>query len=143
MKLYFFLFILSFTSASLMAQDKVKWSAHYDAASSEIVIDAHIADGWHLYSQHVDEDAGPVATSFEFKSPGKLALIDSTSEPKPIQLYDENFESMLDFFKDQAQFRQKVKSQSNNMVEVTITFMVCNDTMCLPPVDHVIQVKIP
>jgi thiol:disulfide interchange protein DsbD len=63
-------------------------------------------------------------------------------EPKPIQKYDENFEATLDFFEGEVVFTQKIETQKQTNVEGSVTFMVCDDTMCLPPVDKTFTIQI-
>ncbi len=132
--------ITFFFNNNLKAQDKVNWKAKYDWDTKEIVIEATIADGWHLYSQHIKNDVGPVPTAFEYKSETTFKLVGETNEPKAIEKFDENFGATLNFFMTSAVFRQKIKAEKGTTITITITFMVCNDVMCLPPVD--IQIPI-
>jgi len=130
-----FLFSL-LLSLSSFGQDKVEWSYRYDSESEVIIFSAKIEEGWHLYSQHINEGLGPVATSFNFDENKKqFKVIGKTNEPTPITEYDPNFEGDLSFFKDSVEFTQKIKVKKSGEVSGTITFMVCNESMCLPPVD--------
>lgn len=125
--------LLSFSS---FGQEKVEWTYSYDSESETITISAKIEEGWHLYSQYINENLGPVATSITFdKNKKQFKLVGKTSEPTPITEYDSNFEGDLSFFKDYVEFTQKLKIKSSGEVRGTITFMVCDETMCLPPVD--------
>lgn len=128
------LFYLLFSCASF-AQEKVTWSYHYDGDREELVLAAEIADGWHLYSQVINEGIGPVPTSFTFIDNAAIKLIGGTIEPESIREYDENFEGELNFFKENVSFRQKMKVSSSTSVKGIITYMICNETMCLPPKD--------
>lgn len=128
----FFLFSLSQFAFS---QEKVTWSYHYDKSSEELVMEATIAEGWHLYSQNINEGIGPVPTSFEFKENPAVKIIGKTIEPESIREYDENFEGELNFFKKQVAFKQKMKIFSSTSVKGVVTYMICNETMCLPPKD--------
>lgn len=117
------------------AQDKVVWSYHYDDKNEELMIQAQIAEGWHLYSQHIDDGIGPVPTAFEFSENGAVKLLGETVEPTSIREYDPNFEGELNFFKDEVIFTQKIKVKESTTLEGVVTYMICNDTMCLPPKD--------
>jgi hypothetical protein len=65
-------------------------------------------------------------------------------EPKAIHEYDENFEAALDFFKTEVTFSRKVaKVKSGEVIKGYVTFMVCNEVMCLPPVDIDFSITIP
>lgn len=118
------------------------WNYLYNPASEEVQITAEIAEGWHLYSQHIDNELGPIPTSFEFQENPAVQLIGETVEPESIKEYDPNFEGDLNFFKDEVTFVQKVKLQRPTTILGTVTFMVCNDVMCLPPVDELFKIEI-
>lgn len=135
-------FILIFFSAVSYSQDRVEWNFSYDAASSEVRIKAEIAEGWHLYSQHVNNDIGPVPTSFEFEESSFYTLQGSTREPRALKEYDENFEGELDFFKDSVTFVQRIAVNESCILKGTVVYMVCNDTMCLPPTDVPFEITI-
>lgn len=131
----FLLFIISSLVFFSFSQEKVQWSYSYDNEKEELIIDAKIAEGWHLYSQGIDEGIGPVPTSFTFNENPAIKLIGNTIEPASISEYDENFEGELNFFKENVSFTQKIKVSTSTSVQGIITYMVCNNTMCLPPKD--------
>lgn len=134
--------ILLFTNLTVWGQDKVDWTYTYNPVDHQILIHAEIADGWHLYSQHIANEIGPVPTSFEFKEDPNIVFVDEVQEPESIKEYDPNFEGDLNFFKHQVTFIQNVKVLSPTTAVGTVTFMVCNDTMCLPPVDEIFQIEL-
>ncbi len=101
----YFALLLNFT---VFAQEKVTWATNYNSKSKEVVLTATIAEGWHLYSQHISNEIGPVPTAFKFIDNPNVKLSGKVDEPKPIQEYDENFEATLDFFKEKAVFTQKI-----------------------------------
>ena len=103
---------------------------------------ASIAEGWHLYSQFISNDIGPIPTSFTFTENEFVSISGKVSEPKAIQEYDENFEATLDFFKEKVTFTQKALAKQTTVEEIIITYMVCNETMCLPPIDQKFTVEI-
>jgi len=137
-----FLFLIVSCSTFLFSQEKVTWSYHYDQDNEELILDAKIADGWHLYSQEINEGIGPVPTSFTFIANASIKLIGTTSEPESIREYDENFEGELNFFKESVSFKQKMKVSSSTSVKGIITYMTCNETMCLPPKDVEFEIEI-
>ena len=131
----FFLFCITLSFCSF-GQDKVDWTINYDALTESIIFTAAIEEGWHLYSQNINEGIGPVPTSIEFDANKKtFKLIGKTIEPTPITEYDPNFEGELSFFKDSVEIIQKIKLKASGEVSGKITFMVCTEEMCLPPVD--------
>lgn len=140
----YFLFLMLFVlSANLSySQDAVNWTWKYDQSTQSLIFNVQLRDGWHLYSQHVGNDIGPVPTAFSFKPSEKISLIGQVLEPVPVQKYDENFEATLDFFEHNAEFTQKIEVKENTWIEGFITYMVCNETMCLPPVDLPFSIEI-
>jgi thiol:disulfide interchange protein DsbD len=134
----FFIFI--FSSLLSFAQDKVTWE--FTADNEVFVAKATIADGWHLYSQHVNDEIGPMPTMFDFSKNNDLKIIGKTIEPEPFKEYDENFGGELEYFKDEVLFHQKYKTQSSTELKGTVTYMVCNDVMCMPPTDVEFSIKI-
>jgi thiol:disulfide interchange protein DsbD len=136
---FIFLVFLSFTG---VGQGKIKWVYSYNPDQKTIDIQAKIVDGWHLYSQHVSNEIGPVPTSFVFQDNSQIKLIGKVTEPTPIQKYDENFEAMLDFFEGQVTFSQRISVKGATKVDGVVTYMLCNDTMCLPPVEEHFTIEI-
>jgi thiol:disulfide interchange protein DsbD len=142
MKYVLLVLVMAFSGLAF-AQDKVKWTVSYNDAEKQIEFRATIAGGWHLYSQFIQNDIGPVPTAFVFEENGRVTRVGKVTEPSPIHAYDENFEASLDFFKDEVVFVQKVAPGSRGIVSGYITYMVCNEIMCLPPVDYDFNVTIP
>lgn len=135
------LFILLFAYQGF-SQSKIQWNFSYDEESKAMTMEATIADGWHLYSQHVDNEIGPVPTSFLFDENDHVKLIGKVNEPTPIQKYDETFEAMLDFFEGKVVFQQRLAPKESTTVNGVVTYMLCNDTMCLPPTDEKFSIQI-
>ncbi len=141
MKLVFTLFVL-ILSQVLFSQEKVKWDFTYNTNNKTIEMKATIDEGWHLYSQYINNKIGPVPTAFVFTPTEKVKLIGKTEEPTPIKEYDENFEATLDFYKGEVVFSQKVEFISPQTIDGYVTFMVCNETMCLPPSDIPFKIEL-
>lgn len=139
MRLFVVLLLFSFSSYS---QDVVKWSGSYLKESSEIIISAEIEKNWHLYSQYISPNAGPIATKFNFSKNKKVKVKGKVIEQNVHAYYDENFGAHLAVFDEKAIFRQKIKVKQNTDLKVTVTYMVCDDKRCLPPKDEIITVKI-
>jgi hypothetical protein len=135
-------FILMFLTLQLNAQERVIWSAVYEKSSSHLLISAKLEPGWHIYSQNVDEMAGPVPTSFEFDLPSGYQLVEKVEEPKGIVAFDENFESELKFFEKYVVFSQKISGSGPAEVKCIVTFMTCNEETCYPPEDKELFIKI-
>ena len=143
MKRIFLFLLCSLAIFEIRAQEVIKWEFNYNAKTKQVEITANIEEGWHLYSQFIQNDVGPVPTTITFKSSDDFQLIGAVAEPKAIQKYDENFEATLDFFEHKVVFIQKIKAKKATTLEGSVTFMVCNETMCLPPVDKKFKITIP
>lgn len=142
-----FLFLLTaLTPAVSQIYDPVKWKFSAEKQSETeytIILKASVEKGWHLYSQHLGSQDGPIPTSFQFKKSADYSLVGKVDEGKSIKKYDPNFEMDLNFFENSATFKQKIKIENGTaaMVKGTLEYMVCNDEMCLPPelVDFSVQ----
>lgn len=143
MKRFFMFILFSVWVLGSQAQEKVTWTTTYNEKTAELEIKATIASGWHMYSQHIKNDIGPVPTEFVLKASEGVKLIGEVVEPAPIRKYDENFEATLDFFETEVVFKQKVGPKSRGTVNGSIVFMVCNESMCLPPTEVTFSTPIP
>ncbi len=111
----------------------IQWMYSYNSAVKSVEIEAILAEGWHLYSQYIDSDSGPVATSIKFEPTKFVRFIGKVEEPTPIRKFDETFGTELSFFEKNALFRQQINYSSPTILKGSVIFMLCNDTMCLPP----------
>ncbi len=134
-----FLLLCCVLGMSAEIQKPVTWSYSNKQVSDseyELILTASIDNGWHLYSQFIAE-GGPVATSFKFKPSPDYVLVGKVSEsPKPKKIYEKVFEMDVAFFVKKATFTQKVKLKiPATKIKGSLTFMVCDDSQCLPPED--------
>lgn len=130
---------LLLVSSQIFAQvlEPVKWSFSVTDETTEeatLVLTANIEKHWHLYSQFI-KDGGPVPTSFRFTPSTDYKTIGKVKEPKPIQMYDKNFEMDLLFFDGRVSFTQKIKKITSHpfVINGTLEYMTCDDEKCLPP----------
>ena len=131
--------ILSFTGFS---QSHVEWDFSFDSEKKVVLAEAKIEEGWHLYSQNAVNEFGPIPTAFEFVPNDNFELIGSTVEPEPIKEFDPNFEEELFFFEDEVTFEQALKVSDETILEGIVTYMVCNETMCMPPIDVEFRIEV-
>lgn len=131
---------LLFTSLLIHAQifNPVSWSTELvplENGEFELRMLAEIEEGWHLYSQHLPNDDGPIATEFTFKTTDNFQLIGKVEEPKAKTEYDPNFDMDLNYFEKKVTFTQKIKSNVSTAYELAAEayFMVCDAEKCLPP----------
>ncbi len=122
--------------------EPVKWSSKVNDLGDDLYEIEYIAKldkGWHIYSQTLDGEDGPVATLFSFKDQkSNYELQGKTIESKSKEVFEEAFEMKVRYFEDKAVFKQKVKVLNKNLKTITseVEFMVCDDERCLPPEAH-------
>jgi len=113
--------------------------------SENIIITANIESGWEVYSQYLENDNGPIRTSFEFAEGSNFELIGKTDEKgNRKEAYDELFGMKLIKFSKRATFTQRVKKIGNmDFVTGSLTYMTCDGNSCLPPtnVDFDVQLN--
>ena len=127
--------------------DPVSWEygVEYKGNDITLLLSATIDKGWHMYAQDLPSDEGPLPTVFEFEESTKYIRSGKTIEPKPHEYFDPNFQVNSAYFEDKVTFRQKIEliGKSNKFdVKGLVSFMVCNDEMCLPPEDVEFSIKI-
>ena len=136
------IFILMIVSTFSFSQEKVNWQIDFNNSLNVIEITADIAQGWHLYSQNINPEVGPIPTQFKFSENKLVELVGKTEEGTPIEKIDENFEAKLTFFEGKSIFKQKINLKASTILELHVTFMVCNDVMCLPPVEKQLSIDL-
>ena len=115
--------------------DPVSWQFSQTKISEnkvELQFTASIDEGWHLYSQDIEES--PPATTFSFIINGDTSII-MVEEPESIQEYDPNFDMILKYFKDEVVFKYNIdiSNLKNHTIDGYIDFMLCDEAQCLPP----------
>ncbi|MDN3491574.1 protein-disulfide reductase DsbD family protein [Winogradskyella bathintestinalis] len=138
-KLFICAFLIALTSSTAIAQvlEPVEWSTSTEKISEteyDLIINATIDSGWHLYSQEVPDD-GPIPTTFTYVESEDYTLVNKTLEEEGHTVDDPIFGMMIKFFGDKAEFRQRVKILNNeiSVIKGEVEFMVCDDSKCLPP----------
>lgn len=103
----------------------------------ELIFTANIDKGWHVYSQYLESDNGPVATSFTFEKNASYKLYGKTTESKSKKEYDANFEMNVNYFETKAEFFQKVvlTKEGKQTIKGSLQYMCCEEGRCLPPTD--------
>tara|TARA_B100000674_G_scaffold44090_1_gene30534 strand:- start:57087 stop:59603 length:2517 start_codon:yes stop_codon:yes gene_type:complete len=146
LSIFSLLAILFYANAQIY--DPVKWdytAKRISDTEAELIIQATIEEGWHLYSQNLSSDEGPVATDFQFVKNENYELMGKTTEGKPHVEFDPNFQMDLAFFAKKAVFKQKIKCKNPGAFDVkgSVYYMVCDNKMCLPPEEILFTVKVP
>ncbi len=137
---------LSVLTTTAQIKDPVKWTAasRKKANGYEVVLTAVLPKPWHIYSQNTGE-GGPVATNFKFT---KNPLLTFDGEVKEIgklkQNYDKLFDTKVRYYGDKVDFVQIVKVRGNvkTNVNVTVEYMTCDDSQCLPPTKKTFSISL-
>lgn len=140
MKNIFFVLTVLF-SLGLNAQviEPIKWSFDHKQNGNEVdlIFTATMDQGWHLYDTYLPE-GGPIATEFVFDDPSLFELVGELQKnPEPVEKFDNIFMLNLRFFSDVAVLTQKIRLKTDQAITISghVTFMGCDDEMCLPPND--------
>ena len=143
---FLFQVYFSFFAFTVMCQEHVHWQAEALEKNGHFIpiqISAEIEPGWHLYSAETPKDAGPIPICFEIQKNRfvklKMPFVEKT---KAIKKFDANFDSDVYIFEDKFLGEFKVKSKKDTILSMTVTYMICNEVMCLPPIDETLSIKL-
>jgi Disulphide bond corrector protein DsbC len=131
------------------AQNPVHWTYSAQKTANdeyEITLKANLDKGWCMYSQYLANDDGPVRTSVNFESNTNIQLLGKTEEdPKHRkEIDDQVFGMKLIKFYEEAIFKQHIKVKSGvKNINGVVTYMSCDNAMCLPPKDVRFSVTLP
>ncbi|MBI2967514.1 MAG: thioredoxin family protein [Bacteroidetes bacterium] len=133
---FVFLLLTGILSAQIL--QPAKWSFRAEKINGKefnLLFEAKIDPGWHIYSQFLPEGDGPVPTSFHFDSSANFNLIGKVEEGKPIVHFDSAFEKELSYFEGSVIFNQKISVTGSEPFSITgfLEFMMCDNARCLPP----------
>ena len=141
MKATYLLLLQFFFINLLLAQNPVKWTYSAKIVNDtewEATFTAKIDEGWIIYSQFLESDEGPMATSLNFENATSLAKsIEKTSKAEnKKEGFDSTFSMNVTKYKKDLTIIQKLKVKTGT-TQVTgyVTFMTCLAEKCLPPRD--------
>ena len=129
------------TNAQKM-NDKADWvfeSKKISDTEYDLVFKATIEKGWHIYSQFLKGDDGPIPTSFTFDKNDNLQLIGKAKEESPKRSEHKepvfNNMSVVDF-SESATFTQKIKvKDASKPIKGSLEYVACTERMCTPPIE--------
>lgn len=100
---------------------------------STLTLTAAMAQGWHLYSQFIDE-GGPIPTTFQFITNSSYVLEGAVKETGDLaRFHDETYDMMIGWYTDKVTFEQVFRPvEKAALIVVKIEYMVCNDHVCVP-----------
>jgi thiol:disulfide interchange protein len=116
--------------------DPVKWTYNSEKVDGgvDVFFTAAIDEGFHLYSLNVPED-GPLPTEFSFEENDRIKRVGEMEEiTAAIEEYDDVFEMNINFFENEATFKQRFNiSSGDDPADIVgeIAYMVCNEFGCV------------
>ncbi|MFM7566539.1 MAG: protein-disulfide reductase DsbD N-terminal domain-containing protein [Flavobacteriales bacterium] len=132
----FFIFLgLGFNSL-VFSQNHVSWNAKYDKESCQLVIHGTIDPSWHLYSPKTKGSLGPIPLSAQITATDGIKPKGSVRYLTEAQAHqDENFGGMVYTWENTVELSQKLSVKQSGEIKITLNYMVCDETRCLPPID--------
>ncbi|MGB3079637.1 MAG: protein-disulfide reductase DsbD domain-containing protein [Saprospiraceae bacterium] len=116
----------------------VKWTFSSVKKSDgvyDVIAEARIDEGWHIYGTGEHLQDGPIPTSFIIEDNAAY-----TKEGKPaeqstgrLQAHDEYFNMDLVQFQHDVRLTQTIKSPAANIISGSLEYMSCDESKCLPP----------
>ena len=135
----------------LPATEYVEWTmnaAEEEVASGsqfDLRIGARIDEGWKMYAPDSPQGYG---AEFKFDDlPPGFQRVGEVQQSATIDAYDPFFEGMVRYYEDEAHFRipLQVASEADpgpRMLEGAVTFMICNEVLCLPPTTVAVETRV-
>lgn len=141
----FFIFTCSlfYFNIAIKAQNHVAWNATWDKNSKALIIKGTIDPTWHLYSPKTDPNLGPIALSVTFEKNKDIKKIGSLEFlTTPVAHQDDNFGGMVYIWENQVEIRQGFRVKKSGVIKLTLNYMICDETKCIPPIDVPITIQI-
>ena len=124
-------------------QNNVKWILDFDNNRNVLQLKGEIDQGWHLYSSMTPIEAGPIPVEIETKkSKGFKIKKGFVEKYTAVKYFDANFDSDVFIFEQNYLAEQQLKLKKECSAIITVTYMICNDEMCLPPIDEELSIKL-
>ena len=109
-----------------------------------IGVEAEIEGDWHLYSLDVP-DGGPIPTTFSTVGENYVFGGDAT-ESETVRSFDPNFDMEIGWHSKKASFTIPAAFYTDineeQLLELDVRYMVCNDRLCLPPTTRTLDAGI-
>jgi thiol:disulfide interchange protein DsbD len=130
-------------SPSADTDQPVTWVLEFNKISEtevDLVAKATISEGWYVYSQTLESDEGPVATTVNFEGEAvveEISNVETVSNPAyKLQMMDDVFNMELTKYKHDFTITQRIKVKDANVpVKGYLNYMTCDATKCMPPTD--------
>ena len=116
----------------------VKWtfrSVKKAEGSYDIIAEAVIDEGWHIYGPGIHQEGSPVPTSLTITADASNTLDGKITDQSSarVEEHDKYFDMQVVKFKHDARITQSIKSTSPKTVSGSLEFMACDQSRCLAP----------
>nr|WP_319400087.1 cytochrome c biogenesis protein CcdA [uncultured Carboxylicivirga sp.] len=149
-KIFLTIVMVLLAASNLLAQfeQHITWEFStrvLDDNKVEVVCEATVDNGWHVYSSVLPEGTA-IPTTIEIEESDAYVVLDGIKEvPDPQKHFDETFNAELQWFEGSAKFSKVVQLKIAGDVKIKgyVEAMICNDETCMPPemVDFDLDVK--
>ena len=125
--------LLAIVSYLNLTEFKTEWKQNSET-EAEIVFNATIDKGWHVYSTELG-DGGPISATFNIDNiEGAETIGKLTPVGNEINEMDPIFGMKVRYFVNKATFIQKIKiTDKNYSIKGFLEYGACNNENCLPP----------
>lgn len=146
------LLVLSFLSFSHLGNAQnlkpIQWTFETKKTALneyDLIFKAKLDKNWHIFSQFMPGNDGPVKTSFMFVTDKGYERIGEVKElSKAVEKNDKSFGMKVKYYDKEAIFVQHIKLTAKiEPIQGVVNFMSCDDSKCLPPQDVSFSFKVP
>ena len=111
------------------------------------ILETRIEPGWHLYSM-TQPPGGPIPTTMTLEKGPIFSLAGEIQQPPVTSWFDQNFGIVTEYFEGDVRFTLPLRAEQTapsgaHPLKVRVRFMLCSDTVCLPPQTQIISTTVP
>ena len=111
-----------------------------------VTLAAKIKPDWHLYSM-TQPPGGPIPTTITLEEGPIFSLAGEIGQPPVTSWFDQNFGIVTEYFEGDVDFSLPVRAEPNATsgtypLQVRVRFMLCSDTLCLPPQTQTVRTSV-
>lgn len=135
----------------VMGQQPLAFSVSVDpqvvrpGETATVWIDVTLFDDWHIYST-TTPPGGPVPTEIAL-SGEQFQQVGAAIQPPPTKEHDPNFDMQVEYYGKEVRFGIRAQISDSappgpTTLQGEVTYMLCNETSCLPPTTHAFELPV-